>query len=252
MVLCRFIVRELVHAYPPAQTPLIWLADRLLPLLFLYNASEAFLRIRWAVRIEDTSSTLSVAVPTTQQPASTSAGANASTPVRVTPISSATYRSSPKTRPSPASVAINRLSRNSSGGSPLRPSESAPPTSTPPRFFSPSEGTGESPTAALRRSLLASASWSAGATDSQGQQTGTSHPSGLNTSLYGASPNRDSASPRVVAYKARHEPIACTFQSSCALYETANGQRGNILSSANLHRSFNRREDIDRLLAGEA
>lgn len=215
----RYLARELVYTYPVTRTPLIWLIDRILPLLFLYNASGAFLRVRWANLVEDVPSTVAIPVPTTQQPASSnnassSSSTSVSTPIRINPISSATYKSSPKTRPSPAAAPSPRLTRSSA--LPNNTPSSTHNISTPPKFFNPSEGTGESPTAALRRSLLASANANQMAgTDSPFGSSGrntTSMPSGMSTSLFGASPSRDVPSPRVQAYRARHEPVACEFQ----------------------------------------
>ena len=83
---------------------------------------------------------------------------------------------------------------------------------------------------------------------------GLSMPSGL---ANGGSPIRETgeASPRVQAYWARHEPLASEWQADQAAM-LMSAQLGQLLTCpsclASFHRSINGREDIDRLLAGEA
>lgn len=165
------------------------------------------------------------------------------------PISTGTYKSSPKTRPSAnmlpsPSMPDRRIPSSNPQATPIQ----LPPhkTSSPGQMFRPENSTSESPTSALRRALLASS----GKANVDGQTSpsrfvpsSSSMPSGL--SGLAGSPSKDRASPRVQAYWARNEVSACTLYSCAAL-------RRLILTHwvfvAPLHRSIRTEEDIDRLV----
>jgi hypothetical protein len=138
------------------------------------------------------------------------------------PISTGTYKSSPKTRPTTnmlpsPSMPERRLPRSdNSQGTPVK----LPPhkSSSPGQMFRPENSVSESPTSALRRALLASSGQAS--VDSQGSPSrfvpsSSSMPSGL--SALAGSPARERASPRVQAYWARNEVSACTTTYSLLL-----------------------------------
>lgn len=175
---------------------------------------------------------------------STSGSNSATAPARTHPTLASVHKSSPKTRGSPISVASPALSsrirplhqsyqqstpdRNSGGSSSSN-------NNTPSRVFRPQYGSLESPTASLHRALLASAGTPprvgnpAPPSPQMYGSLGASSASTNSGALRNATPVRETASPRVQAYWARHEPLA-----------------------SNLHRSVSAKQDIDRLLAGEA
>lgn len=221
--------------------------DRLLPLVFLYNASEAIFRIKWATSIDLPASTAAIPLRPAQQPLATSSPSSFSTtPSQMKPISTATYKSSPKTRPSagilPSPSITTRTQPPTSNADHKQP---APPptltnnsiTTTPSRLFRPDYGLNESPTAALRRSLLATAGTPPGqfqsSTDSSSYRSYRVGPPPSEfynqSSGVGDTFARDSANPRMEAYWVRHAPAV-----------------------SNLHRSVSAKADIDRILAAEA
>lgn len=226
--------------------------DRILPLLLLYNASEAFLRIRWANSLEEAPKGIEVPVgaarksgSTTTSTASPQTGQQSSTPSRSMPITIATYKSSPKTRPS--SYALSSSSGLSS--SPLkgstdstRPhqtngSASLPPSSaaqsTPPRFFRGDLGSSESPTAALRRALLESAGPNHQSTPQYGVGSNGTIPATSTiwtSNPHNSTPVKQHTSPRVQAYRTRHESLACECDSlSRAQYGMCGARTKDIL-----------------------
>ncbi|CAD6568258.1 MAG: hypothetical protein CYPHOPRED_002455 [Cyphobasidiales sp. Tagirdzhanova-0007] len=233
--------RELVFLYPLSKMVLVWFIDRLLPLLFLYNASEAFLRIRWVDYADRPASNVTIPLAPAQQPLTASRPtASATTPSRVTPISIATYKSSPKTRPSVGAVPSPSLTAKTY--LPATTAMAADPGRAPPpaavtaqfRMFRAALGSKESPTAALRRSLLTSANTPPASPHSTTTLAGivSSPIRSMNSSplLANASaPTSDFMGPRVQAYWARHEPVV-----------------------SELHKSISAKADLDRLLSGAA
>jgi hypothetical protein len=189
---------------------------RLLPCLFLYNSVEAFFAVRSSKLLETTSPTAKIPIPLQAQPVQPNRNGSYRPSL---PISTGTYKSSPKTRPSTnmlpsPSMPERRLPLNNTNATPVK----LPPhkSSSPGQMFRPENSTSESPTSALRRALLASSGKTS--VDSQGSPahfvpSSSSMPSGL--SALAGSPSKERASPRVQAYWARSEVSACKSLIIC-------------------------------------
>lgn len=202
--------RYVVRSVPEARLVIIWLMHRALPLLFLYNASEAFVRIRWAPVTEKP-------VTAVQTKSSVPSRHTNSSPInsKTTPFTPSIHKSSPLTRSSaailPSPGTSSRPVDFSPSGSKSESTRDYHATATPPRFFRADNGSNESPTASLRRALLAEHSVG----DASGTQLFTSwqQADNLSQSSSMAPLLKDYNDPRIKAYLVRHEHGPCEWIS---------------------------------------
>lgn len=205
-----YSARQLIRAVPETRRVIVWLIHRILPALLAYNAVEAFAGIKWAPVSEKPATTVAVSAAAAA-PAVTSAAAG--TPIRTTNLIRSIHKSSPLTRPSTNMLPSPSLARvaTASPQQGVSQSQHSDSTATPPRLIRPDSSSNESPTAALRRALLADAT--ANRTSpvrqgtSPGKVIGSAEP--LPSSGNPSFAHQDSPNPRVQAYFARHNTTAC-------------------------------------------
>ena len=242
-----YSARHLIRTLPETRRVIVWLVHRILPALLAYNAIEAFARIKWAPISEKPATTVAVSAAAAA-PAVTSAAAG--TPIRTTNLIRSIHKSSPLTRPSTNMLPSPSLARIAPASTQQDTSQSQQPdnAATPPRLFRPDSIINESPTAALRRALLADATTNRTSPARQSMSPGkiSGGADALTSSAIPPFAHQDSPNPRVQAYFARHNTTACKRRDDKTFPQL-------ILSwVAPFSQSLSTRSDIDRLLASRS